>query len=121
MTVKSIFKSMEYGPAPESPDTVNNWLKAHKSKFELYIGGKWERPLSRKYFDSINPCNKNFLAKIPWSNEKDVDKAVQAARKAFPKWSTEAPHVRARYLYAIARQIQKHSRLFAVLESLGQW
>ncbi|NJN41513.1 MAG: aldehyde dehydrogenase family protein [Flammeovirgaceae bacterium] len=109
---------MEYGPAPESSSAANEWLDKHNQKFQLFIDGKWQTPASSKYFDSVNPSNKKFLAKISNANKKDVDKAVKAAKKALPKWVKAGPHVRARYLYAIARQIQKHSRLFAVLESM---
>lgn len=109
---------MEYGPAPESASAAHQWLKEHNNKFELYIDGKWGKPLSKKYLDSINPANKEFLAKVAIANKKDVDKAVKSAKKALPEWSKMKPHGRARYLYAIARQIQKNSRLFSVLESL---
>jgi len=109
---------MEYGPAPESASTAYDWLKKHNNQFELFINGKWEKPLSDKYLDSINPSNKEFLAKSAIADKQDVDKAVDAAKKALPLWSKMKGHVRARYLYAIARQIQKHSRLFAVLETL---
>ena len=47
-----------------------------------------------------------------------MDAAVEAARKAGPKWAALSGHARARYLYAIARHVQKHARLFAVLETL---
>jgi aldehyde dehydrogenase (NAD+) len=116
--VKSIYKTMEYGPAPESATAANEWLDKHNHEFGLFIDGKWQVPQSAKYFDSINPANKKFLAKISEANKKDVDKAVKAARSALPKWVKLGAHTRARYLYALARQIQKHSRLFAVLESM---
>lgn len=116
--VKSIYKTMEYGPAPESATAANEWLDKHNREFGLFIDGQWQAPQSAKYFDSINPANKKFLAKISEANKKDVDKAVKAARSALPKWVKIGAHARARYLYALARQIQKHSRLFAVLESL---
>lgn len=109
---------MEYGVAPESPSVANEWLDTHQRKFNLFIDGEWQTPLSKKYFDSSSPANKKNLAKIAEANEKDVDKAVKAANKALPKWVKIGAHARARYLYAIARQIQKHSRLFAVLESM---
>jgi len=76
------------------------------------------KPSSGVYFESINPSTKKQLAKIAKANKKDVDKAVSAAKKALPKWAKLSGHERAKYLYALARQIQKHSRLFAVLESL---
>ncbi len=118
MKVKAIYESMEYGPAPESPGPAYDWLAKHDKKLNLFIDGKWQQPSSGKYFDSINPSDKKFLSKIAEGSKKDVDKAVGAAKKALPAWVKSGPHVRARYLYALARQIQKHSRLFAVLESL---
>ncbi len=118
MKIKAIYESMEYGPAPESPSTAYDWLAKHDKKFALFIDGKWQLPSSGKYFDSNNPSDKKFLAKIAEGGKKDVDRAVAAAKKALPGWVKSGAHTRARYLYALARQIQKHSRLFAVLESL---
>ena len=109
---------MAYGPAPESATTVYEWLDAHNRTFELFIDGAWKAPASGVYFDSINPSNKQGLAKIAEANEQDVNAAVEAASKALPGWVAIGGHQRARYLYAIARQIQKYARLFAVLESI---
>ncbi len=109
---------MAYGPAPESAANANAFLDSHKRKFDLFINNKWVKPTSGEYFDSISPSNKTQLAKIAEANEKDVAKAVAAAKAALPGWVKMGGHKRARYLYAIARQVQKHSRLFAVLESM---
>lgn len=109
---------MEYGPAPESDKESVAFLDAHNRKFQLYINGKWTKPSSGKYFDTINPATQQHLAQIAEADEKDVDNAVKAAKKAIKGWSEIGGHGRARYLYAIARQIQKHSRTFAVLESM---
>ena len=118
MNIESIYETMEYGPAPESRDAADQWLKSHDHQFQLFIGGEWQAPKTGKYFDSINPANKEVLAKIAKAGKEDVDQAVIAAQNALPQWVELGPHGRARYLYAIARQIQKHSRLFAVLECL---
>ena len=118
MEIKEIYNSMTYGPAPESADEAIHFLESHKRKFKLFINGKWVAPSSGEYFDSIDPSNKKKLAKISEANETDVNKAVSAAKKALPEWVNIGSHQRARYLYALARQIQKHSRLFAVLESM---
>ena len=118
MKIKEIFKTMDYGPAPESSKEAIDFLEKHDRKFQLFINGKWEKPTSKKYFFSVNPSNKEKLAKIADANVKDVDRAVAAAKKALPKWVEIGAHRRSRYLYALARQIQKHARLFAVLESL---
>ncbi len=109
---------MEYGPAPESTGSAESWLKDHAQSFDHFINGQWQRPAKGKYFKSINPGNKKMLAKIAHGDSADIDKAVMSAIKAQPLWTGAGGHVRARYLYALARQIQKHARLFAVLESL---
>jgi len=118
MKIKEIYDTMVYGPAPESAAQANEFLDAHDRTFQLFINGAWTSPASGIYFDSYNPSNKQVLASISEANEQDVDAAVEAANKALPEWVAIGGRQRARYLYAIARQIQKHSRLFAVLESM---
>ncbi len=118
MQVKDIYETMEYGPAPESNKESVAFLDSHKRKFGLYINGRWVKPSSGAYFQSINPSTKETLAEIAEGDYKDVDNAVKAAEKALKPWVSIGGHGRARYLYALARQIQKHSRLFAVLESM---
>ena len=109
---------MAYGPAPESRDAADEWLKQRNHQFGLYINGKWQASSTGKTFETINPADGQVLAKVSEASKKDVDAAVKAARAALPGWTALGPHGRARFLYAIARQIQKHSRLFAVLETL---
>lgn len=109
---------MTYGPAPESTAQANEFLDTHGRTFQLFIDGEWRNPASNVYFDTYNPSNKQVVAKIAEANEQDVNEAVQAAKNALPEWVAIGGHQRARYLYAIARQIQKHSRLFAVLEAI---
>lgn len=118
MKVKSIYEKMEYGPAPESAAPALDWLAQHNKQFNLFINGSWHKPGSGKYFNTINPSNKSVLAGIAEGSAKDVDFAVKSARKSLPGWVRIGAHARAKYLYALARQIQKNSRLFAVLESL---
>ena len=118
MTVKEAFQTMDYGPAPEAADNALAWLSRHKNRFDLFIGGKFVRAKSGARFETINPATREVLASVAQAGEKDVDAAVAAARKAYPAWSALPGHVRARYLYALARQLQKHARLFAVLETL---
>ncbi|ACU08279.1 aldehyde dehydrogenase [Flavobacteriaceae bacterium 3519-10] len=118
MEIKEIYETMVYGPAPETAKPAIEFLEAHKRSFGLFIDGKWVKPNSEKYADTHNPSTKEFLAKIAEADETDVNNAVQAANKALPEWVAIGGFERAKYLYAIARQIQKHSRLFAVLETL---
>ncbi len=117
MTVMDIFKTMEYGPAPEAAEAGLDWIKAHQP-FGLFINGKWKKPASGQYMESVNPGSGKALARVAAANSADVDAAVTVARKAFTSWGKLPGHARARYLYALARGIQKHARLLAVLESL---
>ncbi|MFB3079782.1 MAG: aldehyde dehydrogenase family protein, partial [Lysobacterales bacterium] len=118
MSVKAIFKSMEYGPAPESPEQAQQWLQDRDHTLLHLIGGKWLEPESGEYFDTINPASGEKLAKVADGNEADVNRAVAAAADALEGWVALGGHGRARYLYAIARHVQKNSRLFSVLESM---
>jgi len=114
--IAEIFTSLDYGPAPEAPDTAFAWLAAHENRFGHFIDGKWTKP--GKTFATENPATGKKLADITDGTAADVDAAVKAARAAFPKWAALSGYERAKYLYAIARLIQKHSRLFAVLETM---
>ncbi|WP_170369123.1 aldehyde dehydrogenase family protein [Ruegeria arenilitoris] len=116
MTVKEIFETMEYGPAPESAAEALAWLVDQGDKFGHFIDGAFTKP--GKGFESRNPATGEVLAKLTQATQADVDAAVSAARKVQPKWEKLGGPARARYLYAIARLIQKHARLFAVLETL---
>jgi aldehyde dehydrogenase (NAD+) len=117
MNMIEIFETMEYGPAPEAAAPGLAWIKEH-SPFGLFINNQWVKPASGQYIDTVNPATGKPLAEVSAANSTDVDAAVSAARKAFETWGKTPGHIRARYMYAIARHIQKHSRLLAVLESL---
>jgi len=116
MTIKAIFDSMDYGPAPESATEALGWIAAQGPAFGLFIDGDFTSP--GQIFDTANPATGTLLAQITQATQADVDAAVKAARKAQPKWVALGGHGRARVLYAIARLMQKHARLFAVLETL---
>jgi aldehyde dehydrogenase (NAD+) len=118
LKVAEIFETLEYGPAPESAAPVNAWLDARDRRFGLYIDGGWRAPAGDEYFDTINPGNEQKIADVAQAAAADVDAAVAAARAALPGWQALGPHGRARFLYAIARHVQKHSRELAVLESM---
>jgi aldehyde dehydrogenase (NAD+) len=118
MSIAEKFVSMEYGPAPEDPKEASSWLERHGRKFGLFIDGAWQAPASGEYFDTLDPSNGEKLAVVAQGSAVDIDAAVRAARAASPKWQALTPHARARYLYALARLVQKHSRLLAVLETM---
>ena len=87
MSVKEIFETMDYGPAPESSNDANAWLERHKHTFDLFIGGKFVKPRSGEHFDTVNPANGEVIANIAQAGEKDVDAAVKAAKKAQGEWA----------------------------------
>lgn len=103
-----------YSPSPESTSHIEI-----KEKYELYINGKWEKPLSGKYFNTINPANEKQLAQIAHANDADVDRAVKAARNAYETvWSKLSGAERGKYIYRIARLMQERARELAVIETL---
>ena len=116
MTISDIFETMDYGKAPESAADALAWLVDMGDRFGHFIDGAFTDPGNG--FDSKNPATGEVLATLSQATQADVDAAVKAARKAQPKWEKLGGHGRARYLYALARLLQKHSRLFAVLEVL---
>ncbi len=117
MSVAEILDTMDYGPAPESDKEARAWIKKHASA-ELFIDGAFRKPEGGEWFDTSNPATGEVLARVAQAGSADVDAAVKAARKAQPAWARLPGHERAKYLYAIARLIQRHSRLFAVIEAL---
>ena len=112
--MNSEIKSFDYAPAPESRS-----IASIQKEYGLFINGKFVAPHSKKRFESINPATEETLAKIAFADEKDVDKAVKAARIAYSKvWSKLSGKERAKYLFRIARLLQERSREFAVVETL---
>ena len=104
----------QLAPAPESKDHITI-----KPQYDLFIGGKWVKPKSGKYFDTINPANEQKLARIAEANEADVDAAVKAARKAYEgPWGRMPASERAKYIFRIARLMQEKARELAVIETM---
>src|SRR6266478_4319172 len=118
MSVVEKFRSMEYGPAPEDSKESRAWLDTRQRRFGHFIGGEWRAPVEGKYFETADPSTGEKLADVAQGGAADVDAAVSAARAALAGWQKLTPHARARYLYALARTVQKHSRRLAVLETL---
>ena len=113
-----LFQTLPYGPAPESDSAAHAWLDAHDRRFDLFINNQWAPPEDGRYLTAANPARGEPLAEFADASAPDIDAAVTAARVAYGAWSALRPHQRARHLYAIARNVQKHARLLAVLESL---
>ncbi|MDF1856651.1 aldehyde dehydrogenase family protein [Pseudooceanicola sp.] len=117
MTVKEIFESMDYGPAPESAADALAWIIDQGASFGHFIGGAFTET-GATTFDTKNPATGEVLATISQAGQPEVNAAFAAARRAQPEWEAAGGHARARILYAIARLVQKNARLFAVLETL---
>jgi len=103
----------ELAPAPEDTKHISI-----KKQYELFINGEFVKPDSRKYFATYNPATEEKIADIAEADEKDVDKAVKAARAAFGKWSRLSGAERGKYIYRIARLMQERAREFAVIETM---
>ena len=116
--IADVFETMAYGPAPEAADEARAWIDARGPRFGHFIGGDWSLSAGSEFFPSLDPSTEAPLAEIAQGAAADVDRAVAAARAAQPAWRQLGGHGRARYLYAIARHVQKHARLLATLETL---
>ena len=112
------FKNISYGPAPEDSKDVMLWINSLNHPNLLFINGKWIKSKSSKKIQVINPATNKKLTTLAVSNKSDVNEAVGAAKKAFASWSKTSSDTRAKYLYALARLIQKHSRFLSVLETI---
>ena len=118
MSVTEKFATMEYGPAPEDPKESLQWLDRRNRRFGHFIGGSWQPPREGRYFDTVDPSTGEKIAEVAQGSAADVGAAVKSARGALRAWQGLSPHSRARFLYALARQVQKHSRRLAVLETI---
>ncbi len=114
--LREIFDSMSYGPAPESNTEALAWIAQHQGRFGHWIDGRFSAP--EDVFDTRNPATGTVLAQVSQGSEGSVDAAVRAAGRAQKAWGGMSGHARAKILYALARLVQKHSRLFAVLETM---
>ena len=120
MNIKQLMQQMDYGPAPEAAELAESWLAGYADQgFGHFINGEFVYPNAAEYLPVINPARKQSIGKNSRATSADVDQAVAAARAAAPSWASLGGHRRARYLYALARHVQKHARLFAVLESIN--
>jgi aldehyde dehydrogenase (NAD+) len=103
----------EFDPSPETADPKL------KTRYELFIDGKFVAPASGKYFDSINPANEQKIAELALGGAADVEAAYRAAQKSQETvWGKMPGRERAKYLYRIARLLQDRAREFAIAETM---
>ena len=86
-------------------------------KIQNYIGGELCEPQSGNYLDNYNPATGAVYSLIPDSDKSDVDKAVIAAKAAFPAWARLSSEKRMGYLMAIADKIEDNLEDLALAES----
>ena len=115
-SVREIFDSMAYGPAPEGHAEALAWVAGHQGRFGHWVNGAFTAPGAT--FETRNPATGKVLAEVTQGSGEEIALAVAAARAAQSKWARRGGAARARVLYALARLVQKHSRMFAVLETL---
>ncbi len=118
MTIDDLYRSMEWGSAPESAALAEAWLDARGRRLLPFVNGTFQEPVDGVVFETHNPATGAVLGHVAQCSAADVDAAVAGARAAQPGWLALGGHGRARHLYAIARHIQKQARLLAVLETL---
>ncbi|QFU08049.1 Putative aldehyde dehydrogenase AldA [Rhodobacteraceae bacterium THAF1] len=116
MQISDILATMDYGTAPEDSTIAVNWLAGHADGFGHFIDGAFTAPDA--LFEVSNPATGKVIAQVSQGTQADVDKAVAAARKAQKGWAALSGHERARHLFALARHVQQHARLLAVLETM---
>lgn len=87
-------------------------------KIENYIGGKLSAPESNEYLDNFNPATGEVYSLIPDSDERDVQRAVEAAKKAFPVWSKMSAEERHDILMRVSALIERDSDFLAEAESV---
>ena len=118
MTILESFEKLDYSEALESSSEAQKWLEVNGRRFGQFINGKFVNQKDAKLIASLDPSNGDLLANIEVASSTQLDNAVKAARKAQPGWQSLGGHGRAKVLYALARLLQKNSRLIAVLETL---
>lgn len=84
---------------------------------ENFIGGNFIGPLSGRFIDNINPATGQVYGQIPDSNEKDIEVAVSAAKKAFEAWSTLPAEKKFTILNRVADLIDENSEALALAET----
>jgi acyl-CoA reductase-like NAD-dependent aldehyde dehydrogenase len=87
--------------------------------YKMWIGGKWVDSISGKTYATFNPATEEEIGQVPLGDKRDVDKAVEAAQKAFPIWSKKSPDERARILKQIAASLRKRSQEIVDIDVLN--
>ncbi len=104
----------------KAPETTSGAATARR--LQNYIGGQWVDATPVEWGAVTNPATGEVLAAVPYSSAGDVERAVDAARAAFPAWSERPPLERARYLFKVKNIMEEHFEELAVIltDELGK-
>src|SRR5437763_14179673 len=92
---------------------MNVTVERHKN----LVGGEWVDSASGETMEVLNPATGETIAEVPAATAEDVDRAVQAAKKALPEWLDTTPAERPQALLKLATAIDEHAHELAELES----
>ena len=84
----------------------------------LFIGGEWVSAHSGRTITSINPANGELLGAVPLADEHDVERAVAAAKAAFPAWAALPVTRRAEYLRRLAAAVERNADHLALMDAV---
>ena len=87
------------------------------SQQKNFVGGEWVDAVGGETMDVLNPATGEVIAQVPKGTEKDVERAVEAAKKALPEWLQKTPKDRMELLLALANVIEEHGDELSSLES----
>jgi aminobutyraldehyde dehydrogenase len=86
-------------------------------RYQNFVGGKWVDAVEGEVAEVINPATGEVIAEVPQGTQADVDRAVEAAKSAFPEWLDTTPQERSVMLLALADALDEHAEELATLES----
>ncbi|ARJ70995.1 aldehyde dehydrogenase family protein [Paracoccus contaminans] len=117
MSIREILTTLDYGPAPEDASAVRGWLAA-RDGWGQFIDGAFTAHDPARAIAVENPATGEVIAAVTAADAAELDRAVAAATRALPGWQALGPTGRARFLYALARAVQKRERFLSVLETI---
>uniref|UniRef100_A0A7N4NXX4 Aldehyde dehydrogenase domain-containing protein n=1 Tax=Sarcophilus harrisii TaxID=9305 RepID=A0A7N4NXX4_SARHA len=117
--VRSIFSTMDYGPAPESPSLVLAWLDKQGSTLGHFVNGKWLKPEGQEPVTCRDPCSGELLASCLQADDGFVALAVDVAGRALEAWSPLPGAARAQHLLRLAETLRRHQKLLWTLEAMA--
>ncbi len=97
-------------------------VKSHYGDLKNYVGGDWRTPETASWLEDTNPATGQVIARVPLSTKDDVDRAVQAALRAWDGWRETPPLDRARHFFVLRDLMEQHSEDLArvVVQDMGK-